>query len=46
MILLVVVAALMVPLAALADGTPNASSLANQTCTQLKKADGTQFAAT
>lgn len=46
MILLVVVAALLVPLAALA-GTPTASSLANQTCAQLKKADGAaQFAAT
>lgn len=46
MILLVVVAALLVPLAALA-GTPSASSLANQTCAQLKKADGAaQFAAT
>jgi len=46
-ILFVVVAALLVPLAALADGTPSASSLANQTCTQLKKADGAaQFAAT
>jgi hypothetical protein len=47
MILLVVVAALLVPLAALAGATPSASSLANQTCTQLKKADGAaQFAAT
>jgi hypothetical protein len=46
-ILFVVVAALLVPLAALAGATPNASSLANQTCTQLKKADGTaQFAST
>jgi hypothetical protein len=47
MILFVVVAALLVPLAALAGATPSASSLANQTCTQLKKADGAaQFAAT
>jgi len=46
-ILFVAVAALLVPLAALADATPSASRLANETCTQLKKADGaTQFAAT
>jgi hypothetical protein len=45
--LFVVVAALLVPFAAFAEATPSASSLANQTCTQLKKADGaTQFAAT
>jgi hypothetical protein len=46
-LLLVASAALLVPLAALAEATPSASSLANQTCTQLKKADGAaQFAAT
>jgi hypothetical protein len=47
MILLVTAAAaLALPLAALAEATPNASSLASQTCAALKKADGVQFAAT
>jgi hypothetical protein len=44
---MVVAVALLVPLAASAEATPTASSLASQTCTQLKKADGSaQFAAT
>lgn len=43
----VATAALLLPLSSLAATTPSASSLAHQTCSQLKQADGaTQFAAT